>query len=242
MNSVRVGCAGWAIPKQYTDFFPAVGSHLERYAARFSVVEINSTFYKSHKPTTYARWAASVSDHFRFAVKIPKSITHVHRLADGDSVRHLLTEVSGLGAKLGPLVVQLPPSLVFDLDVAEKFFKELRLCTDASVVCEPRHISWFATEAENLLAKFRIARVAADPAIVPRAAEPSGWEKLVYYRLHGSPRMYYSAYSEEFLDNSAKRLANLAHSAETWCIFDNTASGVAIGNALALAERLAHEE
>ncbi len=238
MGSLHIGCAGWAIPKQDAGPFPAIASHLERYAERLNAVEINSTFYKSHKTATYARWATAVPDNFRVAVKMPKEITHVHRLADGEGIKRFLAEVAGLGAKLGPLVLQLPPSLAFDANIVGKFFKEFCRCTDGSIVSEPRHASWFADEADKLLAEFRIARVATDPVVVPRAAQPGGWHQLAYYRLHGSPRMYYSAYSEEFLDDLAKRIAKLAPSSETWCIFDNTASRAATGNALALLDRL----
>ena len=71
-RGLRVGCAGWAIPSQHAHAFPAQGTHLERYAQRFTGVEVNSSFYRSHRPTTYARWAASVPDPFQFAVKMPK--------------------------------------------------------------------------------------------------------------------------------------------------------------------------
>ena len=77
---LRVGCAGWASPSQHAHAFPSQGTHLERYAQRFTGVEVNSSFYRSHRPTTYARWAASVPDQFQFAVKMPKEITHTRRL------------------------------------------------------------------------------------------------------------------------------------------------------------------
>ena len=161
----------------------------------------------------------------------------MRRLADAGTLERFLSEVSGLGAKLGTLVAQLPPSLAFDAKVVGEFLAQVRERTDSDMVCEPRHASWFADDVDRLLAKFRVARVAADPAVVPRAAEPGGWDGLVYYRLHGSPRMYYSAYSEEYLDALVKRL-EAARSSQVWCIFDNTAFGAATGNALDLSERL----
>ena len=89
-----------------------------------------------------------------------------------------------------------------------------------------------------LLLDHKVARVAADPAVVPRAAEPGGWGGLKYYRLHGSPKVYYSAYLTDDLDALAGRLAEVATSAPTWCIFDNTAVGAATADALALLGRL----
>ena len=200
-ESVRVGVAGWSLPKEHRERFPAEGSHLERYAARFPCVEINSSFYKPHRPTTYARWAASVPEDFRFSVKVPKVATHERRLVDvSDVLDSFLAEATQLGDKLGPLLVQLPPSLPFTAKVAEAFFTVLRDRFDGKVALEPRHPSWFESAAEQLVTKYRVARVAADPAVVPAAAEPGGWGDLVYYRLHGSPKVYYSTYADEYLE------------------------------------------
>ncbi len=234
-----VGCAGWSIPKQYADRFPAQGTHLERYARRLPVVEIDSTFSRSHLPSTYARWADSVPDAFRFAVKMPKEITHTRRLANaGEALGEFFSEVRALGTKLGALLVQLPPSLSFDVRVTKTFFAALRRDYGGQVVCEPRHLSWFTEKAENFLRTMQVARAAVDPAITPEAAHPGGWGSLGYYRLHGSPRIYYSSYDEGYLDRLAKELVASARARPTWCIFDNTALGAATANALGLMERL----
>jgi len=231
----RIGCAGWSIPSSHAAEFPAEGSHLERYAQRFPAVEINSSFYRPHRPQTYARWAASTPDAFRFAVKVPKEITHTRRLRDGDApLERFLAEAGALGEKCGPLLVQLPPSLPFEADAAEAFFRGLRRRFAGDVVCEPRHPTWFTPKVDQALAGFEIARVAADPSPIPGAAEPGGWNGLRYFRLHGSPRIYYSPYSEEYLNALAAVLA----SSGGWCIFDNTAAGEATANALGLLERL----
>jgi uncharacterized protein YecE (DUF72 family) len=230
---IYIGCAGWSIPKQFAAGFPAAGSHLQRYAARLPAVEINSSFYRSHRPATYARWAASVPDDFRFAVKMPREITHRRRLANVvELLEQVLSEVGELANKLGPLLVQLPPQLPFNAATTETFFDMLRERFDGEVVCEPRHATWFGPAAEELLAKFRVARVAADPAISPDDAEPAGWSGLTYYRLHGSPEMYYSPYPPEFLASLGDRLIRRALSGSVWCIFDNTALGHATANAL----------
>jgi uncharacterized protein YecE (DUF72 family) len=233
-RTLRIGTAGWSITQPLRDCFPEAGSALERYAARFDAVEINSSFYRPHRPRTYLRWAASVPGHFRFAVKIPKLITHERRLRDvGDPLDRFLAEAGSLGEKLGPLLLQLPPSLAFDAAVAGDFLALLRLRFSGSVVCEPRHATWFTPEAEALLVDARVARVAADPAKVAQAAAPGGWPGLAYYRLHGSPRMYYSEYGMPYLEELAGRLA-AGVAAEIWCVFDNTASGAALSDALTL--------
>lgn len=234
-----IGTAGWSIPKTYDPQFSVEGTHLERYAKVLSGVEINSSFHRPHKSQTYERWAQSVPEDFRFAVKAPKVITHEHRLQDvQEPLTRFLDEISGLGPKLGPILLQLPPSLQFDSAVVSQFFALLRSHFGGEAVCEPRHISWFAPEAEQLLTDFKVARVAADPAIITAASEPGGWAGLVYYRLHGSPRIYYSDYSPEYLADLAEKICKAAEQANTWCIFDNTAGFAATGNALSLLKSL----
>ena len=232
-----IGCAGWSLPRETQPHFPAEGTHLARYAARFPAVEINSSFYRPHRSGTYARWAASAPPGFRFSVKVPRAITHEHRLADTEPLLDaFLDGVHALGPALGCLLVQLPPSFAFDAATADAFLAALRARHAGPVAVEPRHASWFDAEAGGLLTAWHVARVAADPARVPAAAEPGGWPNTVYYRLHGSPRMYYSAYDAAFLDWLEARL--LAAGAGAWCIFDNTANGAATVNALALLERV----
>src|SRR5262245_37560136 len=182
-RALYVGCAGWSIAKEHASLFPPEGSHLERYAARFPAVEINSSFYRPHRPATYARWAASVPQEFRFAVKVPRDITHKSLLAGtADVLERFLDEVQNVGNRLGPLLFQLPPRFAFDRQLARTFFAALRQRFRGSVVCEPRHASWFAPEVETMLADFEVARVAGDPAVVPDAAVPGGWTVLRYYR------------------------------------------------------------
>lgn len=218
------------------DQFGDGASNLARYATRFNAVEINSSFYRPHKPATYARWAASVPDGFRFAVKLPKSITHERRLIDcREPIAAFAMQTAGLADRRGPTLVQLPPSLVFDADVAARFFDDLQAAMgDTPITCEPRHASWFTADADRLMIDRRVARVAADPAKVSEAAVAGGWPGLRYVRLHGSPRVYYSSYDAVTL----ARLADDARAAqaESWTIFDNTTSGAATENALAMLD------
>lgn len=238
--TLRIGTAGWSIPKQHAPAFPGTGSHLERYASAFQAVEINSSFYRPHRPATYARWAGSVPEGFRFAVKVPRVITHERQLVDtAEPLSQFLREVGALGPALGPLLVQLPPSLRYDEAVAIRFLSSLLTEFSGDIVCEPRHATWFTEDTEACLSSFRVARAAVDPAVVPRAAEPGGWKSLAYIRLHGSPEIYRSAYPSDVLDETADRLRSaLAEGATCWCIFDNTALGAATGNALDLLTRV----
>jgi uncharacterized protein YecE (DUF72 family) len=233
---VRAGCAGWALPSGEHPRFAGPGSHLERYARVFSVTEVNSSFHRPHRASTYARWAAATPEGFRFSVKIPKTITHGARLADARALLdEFMAPLAALGGKLECVLVQLPPRLEFEPAVASRFLRMLRERHERAIAVEPRNASWFAPEVEALLRDLRIARVAADPPRTATGGEPGGWRGFAYYRLHGSPRMYYSAYEPERLDALAVKLA--AHR-EAWCIFDNTAGRAAIPNALYLLDAM----
>jgi uncharacterized protein YecE (DUF72 family) len=242
VSPYRIGTAGWSIPAAHAARFPGPGSHLERYARVFPAVEIDSSFYRPHRVETYRRWAASVPDAFRFAVKLPGTVTHAGRLRDLEALDRFLDEVAGLGDKLGALLVQLPPRLAFDAASARACFAHLRRRFEGEVACEPRHASWFEATADALLAELRIGRVAADPPPVAGAGRPGGWTGTVYYRLHGSPVRYASAYPDAFLEEVARELVRDVRSRRrrpVWCIFDNTARGEAIPNALVLLGALA---
>lgn len=236
---VYVGCAGWTLPSKVAAHFHSDGSHLERYAQVFSSVEINSSFHRAHQAKTYARWAASVPDEFRFSVKIPRTITHKLKLHEAEAeLRTFLDEATSLGDKLGCLLLQLPPSLTLKMPEALGFFSSLRSLTSVPVVCEPRHVSWFTPEAADLMRDAGIACVHAHPLPIP-GIEPAGDPHTLYLRLHGAPRMYYSAYEDAFIDAVAAQIADARRSGRrAWCIFDNTAHGEAIPNALALVQRL----
>ncbi|MEP6942096.1 MAG: DUF72 domain-containing protein [Betaproteobacteria bacterium] len=239
-SSLLVGTAGWALPRGVAHRFPGEGTHLTRYAQVLTAVEINSSFHRPHRRQTYAKWAASVPEDFRFSVKLPKAITHRHKLVDAQALlQAFLEDAAGLGARLGCLLVQLPPSLVFVSSEVDAFFGALRERYDGDVAVEPRNASWFAGHCAQRLEQHRLARVAADPARVLEAAVPAGWTRCAYWRLHGSPRTYYSAYSDADLDRVARAMLATGRQAKAlWCIFDNTTLGAATENALALQSRL----
>ena len=235
--AIKIGTAGWSIPRHVASEFPSEGSALSRYSARFGVVEINSSFHRPHRQSTWQRWHDSVPAGFRFSVKLPKLITHQQKLVDCDAaLAEFLDQVSPLGDKLAVILVQLPPKLALDEPIAAAFFGDLESRTKAAIACEPRNASWFTREADALLDRLSVARVAADPAICDSAAAPGGSARLQYWRLHGSPVMYRSSYSDR-IDVLASKLKGAA-TGDAWCIFDNTASSAATGDALELKQKL----
>lgn len=247
---IVIGTAGWSIPRAVSDAFAGPGTHLERYARVFHGAEINSSFHRPHAFKVYAKWAAMTPPDFRFAVKLPRTITHDQRLRGIKApLERFLSEAAGLGEKLGPLLVQLPPSLEFNPRVVRAFLQRLRDRHAGPLVCEPRHASWFLPAAAATLVQFQVGLVAADPSSIPGATIPGGWigppvgelRPIAYYRLHGSPRVYWSRYPIERVQAWADALLSLPPGIDGWCMFDNTASGSAAGNALELIARVARQ-
>jgi len=261
MQPVTIGIAGWALPRADAELFPpaSFGSNLARYAAVFDAVEINSSFYRPHRPETYERWADSVPAGFRFAAKLPRSVTHEKRLQDVEAeLDRFAAEAGALGEKLGWILVQTPPSLRFDpaavaalfAGLAERFGarrpaggkrrngpgpgaqSQRQVC----VACEARHGSWFGDEATALLREMEVIRVIADPP----AGEPGPFiataGQAAYVRLHGSPLIYRSIYESERLAQVAAWLRK--QHAETLVIFDNTMSGTQVRQAVQLRQML----
>jgi len=179
------------LPRDVAPRFPDDGSHLQRYAAVFDAAEINSSFYRAHRRETYAKWAATVPRDFRFSVKLPREITHDLRLrACARPLLKFLGEIDGLGARLGCVLIQLPPSFTFERAPVKRFLTLLRRHFDRNAVVEPRHATWFEPVAEETLREFAIGRVGSDPALCAEAAIPMPNARVAYRRLHGSPRIH----------------------------------------------------
>jgi len=238
-----IGTAGWAIPSSSREkFFAGEGkklSHLQAYSARFSGVEINSSFYREHQGKTYQRWAAETPDNFRFSVKLAKRFTHEQRLdVKSEDLQEVLEGIFQLQEKLGVILVQLPPSLAFAPSVAFPFFKKFRKLYEGPVAFEVRHESWGTIAAGACMQEFNLSPVMADPdkVLLKLSQETSS---LSYFRLHGSPQIYYSNYDEAAMKTWLQRIQDKAVlEKQVWCIFDNTALGHATENALQMQEML----
>lgn len=239
---VRIGTAGWRIPKELRDGFPDWGdrTQLWGYARRLDAVEINKTFHRLPMASTFGKWRDRVPEDFRFSLKAPREITHDRRLEDaGGPLEEFLGRAGELGGRLGVLLFQLPPSLEFDRELAASFLGALRERHDGAVALEPRHGSWFRGEPEALLREHGVTRVAADPPRADADGRPAADRGTVYFRLHGTPETYRSAYRGDGLQAWAGRVREAAGDAgEVWCIFDNTAEGEGTADALELRERL----
>lgn len=235
---LNVGTAGWSIARERAASFPVEGSGLERYSAVLPCAEINSSFHRPHRASTWEKWRESVPVGFRFSVKVPKTVTHEARLAGVERLLDAFVAEAGLlEEKLAVLLVQLPPSLALDPEVAASFFRLLREHSPALVTVEPRHASWFTDEAAALLSNVGVSRVGADPARVPGAELPLVVDGLSYWRLHGSPVIYRSSYADR-IGELADTIRATTEAREKWIIFDNTASSAATGDALEMMKAL----
>jgi uncharacterized protein YecE (DUF72 family) len=148
---VLAGTSGYSYAPWKGVFYPEKlpsAKMLGYYATRLPAVEINNTFYRMPNADLVGRWAAEVPDGFAFALKAPKRITHDRRLAGTeDAVRQLFATATVLGAKLGPVLFQLPPNQKKDLPKLEAFLANVRATApDARPAFEFRHDSWFADD------------------------------------------------------------------------------------------------
>jgi uncharacterized protein YecE (DUF72 family) len=170
-------------------------------------------------------------------VKLPKVITHERGLAGAESaLARFVDEIGPLHHKLGCLLLQLPPGLAFDEAIADSFLAALRVAYSGPVAVEPRHASWAQPPAEALLRRYHCDAVWADPVVIRLA--PRKTPGLAYFRLHGHPHVYSSSYSAAFIRDMAGRLSAAAASSDVWCVFDNTAQGAAVTNAISLQRSL----
>lgn len=239
---VRIGTAGWRIPKELRDGFPDWGdrTQLWGYARRLDVVEINKTFYGLPMASTFGKWRDRVPGEFRFSLKAPRAITHDRRLEDaGDPLDEFLARAGELEDRLGVLLFQLPPSLEFDEGLAGSFLADLRERHRGAAALEARHETWFRDRPEALLREHGVSRVAADPPRAEGDGRPGADRETVYFRLHGTPDTYRSPYRGDGLETWEERVRRAAADAgEVFCVFDNTAEGEGTADALTIRERL----
>lgn len=232
---VFIGTAGWAQRKEQAHLFVTEGSHLERYASLYNCVEINSAFYRDHMGKSYKRWADSVPNGFLFSVKLSKVYTHEHKLKlVDDHLQKVLGDIAELGPKLGVLLVQLPPSLKFDMATCEKFFSKVISWFPAGVVVEARNTTWSNENTLRALKDLNVSLVHADPDLL---SLPNRYRQNInYLRLHGTPQIYKSSYTSTFLNQTYSNLLDLQSkkTLQNWVVFDNTTYGYATENALEL--------
>lgn len=236
MAAIRIGTSGWNYGPWKDGFYAGVPRKqwLSHYATRFDAVELNASFYRAVRPSTYAAWRAATPETFRFAIKGHRLVTHVNRLKDAaEPVMQQRDSARALGDRLAAVLWQLPASVTKDRARLETFLATLAAWPDARHVMEFRHRSWFDAETADQLAAHRVASAISDSDRWPR------WDAvttdLVYVRLHGRPHCYLSPYPEDSLAEWAARAGTWgAEGREVHIYLDNTMEGAAATDALRL--------
>ncbi len=243
-NKFCVGTSGWSYRHWVGPFYPEGmrnDQFLPYYTEHFGCVELNASFYRLPKPAMVEGWVRKTPEHFRFAAKLSRLITHQKRLVDCREPLAAYFEVMHrLKPRLGPVLIQLPPSFKFKAEVVEPFFQLVRKeYGEYAYALEARNDSWFVPEAQEMLKHYRIAWVIADSG--GRFPKFEGvTTDFVYLRFHGPGALYASDYPDEQLAEYASKIVQWVREGLTvWAFFNNDVGGYAVKNALTLRKMVA---
>jgi uncharacterized protein YecE (DUF72 family) len=234
-----IGTSGWQYQDWRGAFYPTglpQRSWLSAYAETFPTVEVNSAFYRLPAVGTFRQWAEAVPAGFVMAVKASRYLTHVRRLVDpAEPVARFLDRAAGLGDKLGPVLLQLPPTLRADAARLDQTLA--RFPATIRVVVEPRHPSWFTEEVRQILTTHGAALCWADRGGWPltplwRTAD------FGYLRLHAGRAAPPPSYGNRAIDTWLHRLADAyAERDDVYAYFNNDHGAAAVRNAVTMIDR-----
>ena len=247
-GALLVGTSGWAY-RHWPRFYPPdvkPPRYLAHYAGRFPTVEVNTSFYHLPLRTTYAKWAGETGPGFRFALKLSRYVTHIKRLAGVKAETRLFLErAEPLGAKLGPILVQLPPQLKADPARLERFLAMFRSLEEergerVRLAFEFRHDTWFQSEeALASLARHDAALVFGQSSRHPYPVAEPLTARWVYLRFHGPREFCSSEYGREGLRPWAVTIARWREGRDVYAYFNNDVHGYAVEDAALLTEMAA---
>lgn len=240
--AVRVGTSGW----QYADWrgglYPVGVPQrlwLERYAQEFDTVEVNNAFYRLPERSVFESWQERTPPGFLVAVKGSRYLTHIKRLRDpAEPVARLLGRADGLGTKLGPVLLQLPPTLQADPEL----LADCLACFAAGVrvAVEPRHPSWWTPEVRRVLSAYDAALCWADRRSRPITPlwRTADWG---YLRLHEGRASPWPRYGRTALRSWVRRISGeWGPGEDVFVYFNNDQRGAAVHDARALRAAVAH--
>jgi uncharacterized protein YecE (DUF72 family) len=235
---IYLGTSGWQYRDWRGTFYPQKlkqDGWLEHYSERFQTVEVNNTFYRLPERKTFEDWAARTPDDFVFVVKASRYLSHIRRLQEPEEpVRRLMERATGLGRKLGPVLIQLPPTLkknVPALDETLSVFED-----SVRVAMEFRHETWFDDETRDMLTKHGSALCLADRGsrVISPLWRTASW---IYLRLHEGRAQPRPCYGKKSLDSWVDRLLSLSQSGDDiYVYFNNDTRGCAIRDSIRFAK------
>ncbi len=242
MARVFIGTSGWTYSNWRGSFYPEdlpSARWLTYYAEHFDTAEVNYSFYHLPRETTYANWYDRTPPDFVFALKASRFITHIKRL-DGveESWKSLVERALTLKEKLGPILLQFPPTFHATPENIERLGVFLRYAAGAGkprIALEFRHQSCFETPALDLMRRYQAALVIAHSTRYPMP-EVIATAPFAYFRFHGPDEMFASSYSDNALRKWSWHMkAFLEDGADVYAYFNNDVGGYAVGNARTLA-------
>jgi uncharacterized protein YecE (DUF72 family) len=241
MRTCSIGTSGYVYEDWRGVFYPPAipkRQWLSYYSERMHSVEINATFYGSFTFATFEKWKNQVGKDFLFTVKGTRCITHVKRLKDPEaSLERFFSAASGLGEQLSCVLWQFPKNFMYKEETAERLENFLQLLPqDVRQSIEFRHTSWFTNRIFTLLDRYRVGFVINDSPHFPEYEQITG--DFVYIRFHGPSTLYASKYSDEELEQWAKKIKSYLKRYDVYCYFNNDYFGYALENASQLSARV----
>lgn len=228
---IYIGTSGWSYDHWKENFYPKglpSKKWLKFYGEHFPTVEINNTFYRMPSENAVKNWHDETPDNFLFSIKASRYITHIKRLNDCESsAKFLLSVITKLKNKLGPILIQLPPSFKINKERLQEFIRWLD--SDHRYVFEFRHPTWYCDEIYEIMQKHNLALCITDlngvnsPEVITA--------DFTYMRLHGPHKAYVGSYGKEGLKNWKKKIEKWNETASVYCYFDNDEKGYAIQDA-----------
>lgn len=232
-SNIYTGLSGLVLPGPQSTYPPEFKgkSRLQYYAHLFNSIEINSSFYKTPKPATVAKWADVVPDNFRFTFKLSKAVTHVKGLEfEEEELEIFMKSIAEVGGKKGCLLIQFPPSIKIDrLDKLQQLLSSIAWLSEQQwqLAVEFRHHSWYENEVTEILKEYHAITVIQDKPAAPTPIDFAN-DETVYIRLHGPNGNYRGSYDDAFLQTQADIILKEQQAGKTvYCYFNNT-----MGNAL----------
>jgi uncharacterized protein YecE (DUF72 family) len=237
---LHIGTSGWSYKDWVGIIYPEKTKStdfLKHYSQHFPCTEINNSFYHIPQRRFVEKWMNETPEHFLFCPKIYRGITHFRKLKNGEELlMGYWSRWEGFERRLGPFLIQLPPSLAFNADVVEEFYQLLKSGPELKYALEARHVSWFTDESLLLMHKYNIAFAIGDAGKRFPYYE-TVTSDTVFLRMHGREILYATLYTEEEMWEISRKVADwLKENLEVWVFFNNTMFGFALENARQMKE------